>query len=119
MSELADDTLVLGVSRCAPVLCTPPEQRHLYRTEHGNQNPIVLYHWDCPVTSEHIVEHGEAEARERMLAHDCGGAGWCPTPFAHRAYVHPRFEVTVQDRERWQAQLEARRKRERAARRAK
>lgn len=71
------------------VLCTPRDKRKLYRDEHGSQNPVVHYGWICPVTSERIVSQDEEEARQLMLAHDCGGAGWCPVPQGRKADPEP------------------------------
>jgi len=65
----------------AEVGCTPPEKRQLYKLEHGSQNPWVMWQWACPVTGERVGSEDEAEARALMLAHDCQGAGWCPTPY--------------------------------------
>jgi hypothetical protein len=87
------------------VLCTPVAQRKLYRDEHGSQNPQVRWGWDCPVTGERVGSSDEIEARKDMLAHDCGGAGWCPIPMTPERVAlagQPHLlEPTPEDRKRW------------------
>ncbi len=79
------------------VTCLPPEKRRLYRDEHGIQNPQVRYGWDCPVSGQKVGSSDEAVARKAMLAHDCGGAGWCPTPYRRGGPIEGQLGLFVED----------------------
>jgi hypothetical protein len=79
------------------VLCTPREKRRLYRDEHGSQNPQILYRWDCPVSGARVGSSDEKEARKDMLAHDCGGSGWCPIPRPGAGRAAPEGQLGLFD----------------------
>jgi hypothetical protein len=120
VAELPNGTSLPDASYPAAVTCTPPDKRRLYREEHGVQNPIVRWRWDCFVTAERISSTDEAEAHKLMLAHDCKGAGWCSvrmTPERVALLGRPHLpEPTPEDRERWNKLREAKRKAKRKAR---
>lgn len=100
-----------GMARSHPTALEARRIPYLVNRGSGYANPDYRWRWGCPVCEFECEDSSRAKCQQQADAHRCGG-GWCAIPATHPSQpstLASRFEVTAEDRDRWNRRREWRR----------